>query len=657
MYQTESVHTYPRMLISAVAWLCTLLVVLTSAQVGFAFLRSFWGLYGQPADLITELPVLGSLVSWIATDSYSSAQLTTFGPILIEPLLLAALALFATLILRNAFPAVRTSSQGLLVEFAGSWLPIPWEHVLAVKVTEDHASEHFVLLVQTDKQHLTPWHRVYSLFYAHGMNWQPAFYITSSINDFDGLVQTMLSESERTSRASETAQPIQLQEDAQSPVFRLILSPKAFFSHKPREGHADNSARPVVAASPLGSPSASVYPARITGLVKAAVSVLVIVTILRYLGVWAHVLALEFPALRWIPLFDWGGGDPAYRQLFQSYAESGVPFMGIPDRPDLPAPWWILVAAHLMLLFSIAVIFWVSHLFPALEVRGEGIAVYDWLRRRWRLVPWQRIHALKLTEISEESQVLLLQSRALPLSQSFTSLLYDGSVTPGVVITSAISNFQPMLEQSLGQIVALEEAGGPTILQQEARSTLLWHAMDGRGAREAMVSVVRSDPDTRTLRIPTLIPAAARMALIALPPALLIVLAGLLGNVVPGWGILFAALGIWLLGMIEWPMITLASTLLDEKTGGGEDGYRAVPLYPTSQLPRLLPLIAALVVQIAGIVVLPVLAWIGAMVWTFWLARGFWEALYEWRDSQAILGGLLPIVWQLLVLIVYLVVG
>lgn len=654
MYQTESVHTYPRMLISAIAWLCTLLVVLTSAQVGFMLLRAFWGLYGQPEGLVTELPVLGSVVSWIGTDTRPYDQL---GPVLIGPLLLAALALFTTLILRNAFPAVRSSSQGLLVEFAGAWLPIPWEHVLAVKVTEDHASEHFVLLVQTDKQHLTAWHRIYSLFYAHGLNWQPAFYVTSSISEFDALIQTMISESERTARASETARPIQLQEDAQSPVFRLILSPKAFFSHTPHEGHASSPKPPVLAAAPVDSVAASVYPARITGLIKATVIGLVIVTILRYLGFWAHFLALEFPALRWIPLFNWRGGDPAYTQLFNAYATSAVPFMGVPDRPDLPAPWWILVAAHLMVLLSVAVIFWISHLLPALEIREQGIAVYDWLRRRWRVVPWNRIQALKLTEISEESQVLLLQSRALPLSQSLTSLLYDGSFTPGVVITSAISNFQPMLEQALGQIVALEEAGGPTVLQQEARSRLLWHAMDDRTALAEMVSAVRADPDTRTLQPATLLPAGLLMAALALPPALLVLLAGLLGDVVPGWGMLFAALGIWIFGMLEWPAITYGSTILDAKTGGGEDGYRAVPLYPISQLPRLLPLLVAIVAQIAGIVVLPVLAWIGAMVWTFWLARNFWEALYEWRDSQAILGGLLPIGWQLLVLIVYLVVG
>ena len=32
---------------------------------------------------------------------------------------------------------------------------------------------------------------------------------------------------------------------------------------------------------------------------------------------------------------------------------------------------------------------------------------------------------------------------------------------------------------------------------------------------------------------------------------------------------------------------------------------------------------------------------VGAIAWAFWLAAGLFEALYEWRGSQAVLGGLL----------------
>jgi hypothetical protein len=95
--------------------------------------------------------------------------------------------------------------------------------------------------------------------------------------------------------------------------------------------------------------------------------------------------------------------------------------------------------------------------------------------------------------------------------------------------------------------------------------------------------------------------------------------------------------------------------VLDENTGGGEEGYRALSLYPVSQLPRLLPMLAALVLAVVGVPVLPVVAWVAAIAWAYWLTAGLMEALYEWNGSQVILGGLLPVLWQLLLLIGFLV--
>ena len=62
--------------------------------------------------------------------------------------------------LRNSLPTIRTSPRGMLVEFGGSWLPIPWETLRAIKVTEDLAAERFVLLAETYPQQLTGWHRI-----------------------------------------------------------------------------------------------------------------------------------------------------------------------------------------------------------------------------------------------------------------------------------------------------------------------------------------------------------------------------------------------------------------------------------------------------------------------------------------------------------------
>jgi hypothetical protein len=653
MYQSESIHKYPRLLTSVIAWLCALLVVITSAQIGFIFLRATWDLYGQDTTRIAQIPLLPGIVAWIDSGSSGHAiVLADLWPALIEPLSWSALALFATIVLRNAFPAVRTGPQGILVEFAGSWLPIPWENLQAIRVTEDASAAHFVLLAQTGKSYLTGWHRLYSVFY--GLSWWPGFYITSNISEFERLIQTMLSESERTARASETARPVRLDESAPSLLFGLLLSPSTFFSRGAAADASAGAAGQGRNPSP-GGPMSAAYPARITSLISGSTLILAVFAGLRYLSAWASFIALEIPATRGVAPFSWNFNDPRYIELANAFRTHAVPLLGVSGRPDLPAPWWIMASAHLMLLLAVAALLWLRNLLPALESRSDGIAIRDSLRNRWQLIPWDRVRALKLTEISEESQILLLQSPSLPALQRLTSLLYDGSLTGGALITSAISNFQPMLQHAIGQINSFEHDGGPPVLRQDAISPLLWMAFGGTAARDALVADARSDAGTRTIRPTSLLPAARAMAAVALPPALLLTFGGLMTDRPPSLGLLVGALALWVFGILEWPLVGLISVLLDDNTGGGEEGYRAFYLYPTSQLPRILPFVMAIILQVVGAPVLPALAWIGAITLAFWLGRNLWESLYEWRGSQAILGGLLPVVWQLLLLAGYLI--
>jgi hypothetical protein len=166
---------------------------------------------------------------------------TTLAEIL-PALLWLALALLAALLLRNSLPMVRTSARGMLVAFVNDWLPVPWENIRAIKVTE--AGDRYVLLVETDRGWLTGWHRWYSFIYRLGF--RPAFLITSQISEFDDLVKTLLSEADRAARTMATGRQIELQEGASSPLFRLLLSPLSFFAQRPSQR---DDAPP--AASPL----------------------------------------------------------------------------------------------------------------------------------------------------------------------------------------------------------------------------------------------------------------------------------------------------------------------------------------------------------------------------------------------------------------------
>jgi len=649
MYSSERLHRYPRQITASIALLCVLLVVVPVANLGAAILRGLWDVYGRDDRAVAQIPLLPQVVAWVEGGPRVRADgWLDLLPSLLPALGWAAAGLLLAILLRNALPAIRTSSRGMLVEFAGSWLPLGWDQIRAVKVTSDVSAERFVLLAEALPRRLTGWHRLYSLFYGRGL--RPGFFITSSISEFDHLMKSVLEESERTVRAVEGARLIRVEEDAPSPIFRLLLSPAAFFS---RQAAGDTAAAAPAPVLVPGAPVRALYPRRITAIVGGAVVLLVALAAWRYLGYWARALALLFPGLRPIPPFSWTYASPEYVELYNAYRTVGVPFFGVDGRPDLPAPFWLIVAAHLMLLCAAFFVIWLRDLLPAIESRDDGLALR--LGGRWRLVPWATVRAFKASELSEQSQVLLLQARGLPASQALTSALYDGSPGPGALITSAVGNYQPLMQHALARLVPLEEGRQQPVLQQEARSPLLFLAFRRREALAELVAQIKSDQATRQADLPTLARMAGPMAAIAALPALMLLADRLLdGDGYPGLGILLGALVIWLFGLLEWPLVAIASLLIDDNTGGGEEGYRALYVYPLSQLPRLLPLVGALALQVVGAPVLPAILWIGAIVWAFWLAGGLFEQLYEWQGTQVILGGVLPVVWQLLLLLGFL---
>ncbi len=660
MYSPETVHRYPRILTLAIEGISFLIVALSAFNLAITLLRFAWDTIGLDRTLFERIPFLSVVVAWI-NGPLDRPLIDTFSSLL-APLGWMALALLVVLLLRNAFPMVRSSSRGLLVEFAGDWLPIPWDRLEAIKVTSDVAGERFVLLAQASAPALTGWHRGYSLIYR--LSGRRGFWVTSNISEFDALVRTILEETERSARVGGQAKPLRLEEQAASPLFRFLLGPASFFSQRgPAEVAADAAVDPASAVL-SGGPMRGNYPLRITALLNWGIIIFVVLVLWQYLFFWVRFLALEIPALRSIPPFSWPFSEAAYSELASAFRTTGVPFFGVAGRADLPAPWWLLVAAHLLLLVALGVVLLLRGLLPALEARPEGLALRPLFSQRWWLLPWNQVIAIKATEFSEQSQVLLIQARGskLPNSSRFASLIYDGSFAPGILVTSALSNFQPLIQRVLLEVTSAQaqrqqQPDEPPLLQQESPSWMLLLAFKAGVALDQLVALFRDDAVSRTVQTPALLRAAGPMLWLALPPVLLLLIEKvLLGGTPPSLGITFQALLLWLIGMLEWPLVCLLAMVLDDTTGGGEEGYRAFYIYPRSQLPRLFALLAALLLVLAGVPLLPLLVWLGAIVWSFLLAAGLWEALYGWKGSQALLGGLIPVVWQMLVLLVYLLV-
>ncbi len=621
---TERVYRYPRQFTIIVEVLAAAAVAVALALLGRDTLRLLWAIYTIDVSLYARLPWLDDLVAIISGATATSPA--TFADLL-PALLWAAFALLLALLLRNSMPTVRTSARGMLVEFAGDWLPVPWENVRAIKVTE--SGDRYVLLAETDHDRLTGWHRFYCFVYRLGLH--PAFLITSQISDFNELVKTLLSETDRAARALDIRRKAELQEHASSPLFRLLLSPASFFAQRASQRDA-----PAPATTATGDVVSSRYPRRIGAVFVWTAAAVAVAAILRYLTLILTYLALTFPVLRGLPVFD---------RL---------------DLRLLPAPWWLLLEAHIVLVLLLGVASAIYHLLPALEARHEGLAVRR--LRGWTVVPWARLRAVKVTELSENSQVVLVQlAGGLPLESHLTSFLYDGSLSPGVLLTSAISNFEALLQRVVVEVMRYPPETSapeqPPIFQSDARSDLLLLGLQSSIAIDRLVEESRADASTHAFQMGRLLQALKPAFALALLPALLIFSdRSFVQHVIPDGRIAAAALVMLLLALLEWPLVSLGVIALDEMSGGGEEGARPFYLYPLVQLPRLVPMLAALIVMLLGAQPLAVIFWLITIGWSFWLAAGLWGALYDWRGGQLLGSGLIPVVFQLMLLIGYLVV-
>jgi hypothetical protein len=629
MVVTEQVYTYPRRLTIPLSLLSALAVAVTLVWAGRDLLVFLWGRIGLDASLFSVVPYLRQTVVWLR--QLPGGPVTT--PVdLLPSLVWLALALLLAIVLPNMLPTIRTSARGLLVSFAGDWLPVPWESLQAIKVTEDVEAEKFVLLAEPECDRLTGWHIFYGLLYR--LNPRRAFLITSVINDFDRLVKTLLDETDRVARVLDNPKRARLEEDAQSPLFRFLLSPASFFSQKTRNQLEVTAEAPAAA----GAPISGAYPGRITALLGWAAVLLVALAAVRAAVLLLQFLALTFPSLLNQPLFQRLGLTQA----------------------QLAAPWWMLVAAALLLLAVIGAAAVLRNLLPALEARREGLGVR--YGGRWVVVPWGRIQAIKETDLSDASRISLIQATGgLPLIARFSSLLYNGGLAPGVLVTTALSHHDAIMERVILEVTrAQSELHTPAdapIVQSDAPSPLLLLTLRAGPTIDQLVEDIQQDNDTLASNFRMMLRAARPMALLALLPALLgFTDYAFSQGLVPNTRLLLAMFVVFLVGFLEWPLIALGALTLDELAGRGEEGYRPFYLYPLVQLPRALPLVGAIVLMLLGLPFLPLLFWFGAIFWSFLLAAGLWEALYGWRGGQLLAGGLAPVIYQLLLLLVYLLV-
>src|SRR5689334_22163375 len=145
----EQLHRYPRWITWLIELVCFLAVGAALLQFARDLLLLLWRTLGIDTSLLPQIPYLPEIVLEITHGAPMPRREQSAGLVggrmnsnaLMPALGWLALALLVALLLRNSLPTIRTSARGMLVEFSGGWLPIPWEALRAIKVTEDLGAE------------------------------------------------------------------------------------------------------------------------------------------------------------------------------------------------------------------------------------------------------------------------------------------------------------------------------------------------------------------------------------------------------------------------------------------------------------------------------------------------------------------------------------
>lgn len=633
----EHVYRYPRRITWPIELLSGLVVAwsaLNLFRTALLLATERWPL--NPA-IVQKAPQIGELLRWMERTGPSDPTRSH----LTSALIVMLVVLFATLLIRNAFPTVRFSVRGLLVWFGNDWVPVQWESIRAIRVTDNADGKRFVVLVQTDDKQLTPWHRLYSFVYRFGF--RRGFLLTSSMQDGEGLLREMMDEITRRRKLGEKLD-IELEDGQRSPLFGLLLSPTNMF-RRPAPASDTPVFQPIAATAGMaptltmpgmggagyapaqpsmtvpGETAAADYPRIVYTVLNTITALIVGFALWRYIDAWITFLVFKFPS------------------FFESYQVEALVW-----------DWGLLIGAHIGLLLMAGVLLLMRHLFPAVAVDGTGIT-FKALGRSHHL-PWDQVRVVKATDVREGQHVVLVEAEeaGLPWYFRMGPWLYDGSVGRGALIWPALQPFEPLMQRMALELTRRQQPDQPLKLRDDAPGWLLMMAVRPADALDRLVMQYQSDDDMpQALEVPALLRAGLCMLWNAAGPAALLVIywmmyKGLLLSAQVPLMLIIAV--IW--GLTEWPLAGFLASSLDQMVGIGNKGYQGLYMYPTAQLPRLLPLAVAILLTFMGFPNLALLVWFGGIVWSGILTAGLWEALYGWRGAALIGGSAMPVFFQLL---------
>lgn len=643
----EHEYRYPRFITWPLELICGIIVGWNALNLARAGLLLLWKSYPLDPFILHRVPQFQELIDWLQKTGPRTITMRGLLPALVW--LLAVL--FATLVVRNAFPPVRFSIRGLLVWFGNDWAPIQWEGVRALRITEAPDGKRFVLLAQTDDKQLTPYHRLYSFLFRFGF--ARGVLISSAMSDGEGLLREILDEVKRRRKLGEKLE-IKVDEHAFSPLFSLLLSPTALFGRR----RASNTPvfQPVATAATMRSAAALTMPsmggsAALTNPAPSAVAPQAAIGGETIAATYPRIVTLTLNALTvliagfavWRYLEAW---RIFLRYTFTSLAD--VPFFDV--QVSVVSPWGLLIGAHVGLLLVGVVVLMLRHLFPDVAVDSNGI-VFTALGRSQRLA-WEQVSFVKATDVRNEQHVILVEAEGknLPWYYIMGSWLYDGGMGRGALIWPAMEPFEPLMQRLALELTRRQQPDQPLRLRDDAPGWLLMLAVRPADALDRLVLLHEQDTDMpQNLEMPAVLRAASRVAWCAAGPAVLLLIYWMMyKGLILSFQVPLMLILALLWGITEWPLASFLASSMDQVVGAGNKGYQGLYVYPTAQLPRLLPLLLAILLTLMGFPNLAMLAWVAGIAWSGLLTAGLWEALYGWRGMALLGGSFMTVFFQLL---------
>ena len=294
------------------------------------------------------------------------------------------------------------------------------------------------------------------------------------------------------------------------------------------------------------------------------------------------------------------------------------------------------LAAHLSLLLAAWALAIAGDLLPDLALADDGLMVRR--MRRWTLVPWSSLRAVRAMHLGDERYLVLVQGRwtRLAAGPRLVSLLLGAGAAPGILLTSEIRDFMPFMERLYQEVKA---AVAEPVFDDDFYSMPAALVLNTTAALDSLVDQAHEDGWPLSL---------SAQAMAAVPAGLIVV--QLLVLLLQG-GAWWKPLALAGLCALEWAMGALYFYALAELFGGRVELREAALLYPLAQIPRALLALPMAMLAGAGLSFPAAAVGLASVLWAVVLTAFLVQRLYRLKSMlPAVPGALLQTLYQFLVL-------